>query len=147
MIFSVIIKKVNLLKEASILFEIDNKVFVREFDIPSKDVNEQITYLKGSEIYIAYDDGIPTGFFAYESGGNLVELKTMAVLPSHQGQGAGKLMMEKFLGLVRGKEIYLVTHPKNSGAIIFYLKFGFEICDWVDGYFGDNEPRLKLRLK
>lgn len=30
------IKKVNLIKTGQILLEIDNKVFIREFDIPSK---------------------------------------------------------------------------------------------------------------
>lgn len=138
------LKRADLERSGRLLLEIDNKVFNREFDNPSRDDEEEINYLKGSEVYIAYENRAPIGFFAYKVEGNDAEVKTMAVLPEWQGKGVGREMMRKLFDLTLGKHLKLVTHPKNSQALIFYLKSGFRVCGWTDNYFGDGEPRLSL---
>lgn len=141
------ITKVDVNKFGKVLLEIDNRVFTREFDLPSRDVQEQVSYLRDSETFIAYKDKKPVGFLSFKVKGDDVEIKTMVVIPEYQGQGLGQQMMKLIKKLTHNKEVTLVTHPKNSQAIIFYLKCGFEICGFVDDYFGDGEPRLKLQLK
>lgn len=74
-----------ILAAAPVLFEIDNKVFTRGFDLPSKDVKEQIVYLINSIVFVAYDGDTPIGFFAYEhKDNNEVEVMSMAVIPEYQ---------------------------------------------------------------
>lgn len=132
-------------KEASTLFALDNKAFHRDFDLPSRTVQEQIDYLNGSDVYILYDDEEPVGFFAYKNENNGMEVKAIVVTPEKQGKGHGKAMMQHLLKLTTGNTLYLVTHPKNTSATTYYLKSGFEIYGWKDNYYGDGEPRLLLR--
>lgn len=139
------LKKVDCVKEAQTLFKLDNLAFHRDFDLPSRNIQEQIDYLQGSEVYILYDNLEPMGFFAFKEDEEGVELMAIAVNPKMQGKGYGKIMMKKILKLTNGKGIRLVTHPRNRDAIIFYLKSGFEIYGWKDNYYGDGKPRLLLK--
>jgi ribosomal protein S18 acetylase RimI-like enzyme len=141
------IVKVDSIKEASVLFELDNKAFHRDFDLPSRNVQEQIDYLHGCDVYMLYDEGKPVGFFAFKKENDKIEVKAIVVTPEKQGKGHGKTMMKHLLELTAGNTLYLVTHPKNSSAITYYLKSGFEIYGWKDNYYGDGEPRLLLKRK
>lgn len=141
------IKKESLKEISQILFKIDNKAFSRDFDLPSKDVAEQERYLKNSSVYVAYDGKTPIGFFAYEhKDNNEIEVKSIAVIPEYQKKGVGKLMMKKLLKLVKDYSVKTVTHPYNTGAIILYLKHGFQIYGWKNNYYGDGQPRLLLKF-
>jgi ribosomal protein S18 acetylase RimI-like enzyme len=137
--------KVDSRKEATTLFALDNKIFHREFDLPARNVQEQIDYLRGCDVYLLHDERVPVGFFAYKKDDAGIEVLNIAVIPERQGKGLGKMMMSKLLELTTGTTLHLVTHPKNTGAIIFYLHSGFEIYGWKDNYFGDSEPRLLLK--
>ena len=141
-------RKADLEKDGNLLLNLDNECFNRPFDLPSSSVNEQVTYLKDSLTFIYYDGDKPIGFFAYEpQENNQIELKTMAVIPSYQNKGVGKKMADDFLRRVKGKRVHTVTHPKNTAAIILYLKHGFQIYGWKNNYYGDGEPRLLLKLE
>ncbi len=136
---------VNIEKEAKVLFALDNKAFSRDFDLPSRTVQEQISFLRGCDVYMLYESDMPVGFFALKKNGDGIELDAIVVIPEKQGKGYGKAMMDKILKLTKGNIVHLATHPRNTGAIIFYLKFGFEIYGWKDNYFGDGQPRLLLK--
>lgn len=138
------LKKIEYIKEAQVLFELEKKAFFRDFDLPSRNVEEQIDYLKESEVFGLYENGVVVGFFAYRQGENDVELLVIAVDPQKQGNGYGKMLIAKLLELTKNRTVRLVTHPKNSGAIRFYLKSGFTISGWKDNYYGDGQPRLLL---
>lgn len=138
------LKKIEYIKEAQVLFELEKKAFFRDFDLPSRNVEEQIDYLKESEVFALYENGVVVGFFAYRQGENDVELLVIAVDPQKQGNGYGKMLIAKLLELTKNRTVRLVTHPKNSGAIRFYLKSGFTIGGWKDNYYGDGQPRLIL---
>ena len=137
--------KVDVAKEAKVLFDLDNKAFHRDFDLPSRNIQEQIDYLLGSDVYILYDEDNPVGFFAFKKDKNGTEIKSIVVVPEKQGKVHGRVMMNKLLELTNGSVIHLVTHPRNTSAIMYYLKFSFEICGWKDNYYGDGEPRLLLK--
>lgn len=138
------LKKIEYIKEAQVLFELEKRAFFRDFDLPSRNVEEQIDYLKESEVFALYENGVVVGFFAYRQGENDVELLVIAVDPQKQGNGYGKMLIAKLLELTKNRTVRLVTHPKNSGAIRFYLKSGFTISGWKDNYYGDGQPRLLL---
>ncbi len=140
------IKKVDLLAEAKTLLTLDNKAFHRDYDLPSKDTNEQIAYLRDCEVYIAYEHEQPVGFFAYKLSETHCDLKSIGVIPERQGKKYGKAMMKKLLDITKNNTITLVTHPKNSVAIRMYLTCGFHIYGWKDNFYGDNEPRLLMKL-
>lgn len=137
--------KVDVENEAKALFFLDNKAFHRDFDLPSRNIQEQIDYLQGSDAYILYESDTPVGFFSLKKIDDDFELRSIVVVPEKQGKGLGTAMMEKILKLTKGKNIHLATHPRNPGAIRFYLKFGFEIFGWKDNYYGDGQPRLLLK--
>lgn len=138
------LKKIEYIKEAQVLFELEKRAFFRDFDLPSRNVEEQIDYLKESEVFILYENGMAVGFFAYRQGKDDVELLVIAVDPKKQGNGYGKIMMDRILELTKNQTVRLVTHPKNRGAIRFYLKSGFTISGWKENYYGDGQPRLLL---
>jgi ribosomal protein S18 acetylase RimI-like enzyme len=137
--------KVDITEKAKLLFELGNKAFYREFDLPAREVQEEIDYLKGSDVYILYEENIPVGFFAIKKDDDGYDLNTISVLPEKQRKGFGTAMMHKILELTLGHTIHLTTHPKNTGAILYYLKSGFEIYGWKDNCYGDGEPRLLLK--
>jgi ribosomal protein S18 acetylase RimI-like enzyme len=141
------LKRANLQKDADILFEIDIKSFNRSFDYPAESIDEVKSYLRNCAIYVCYDGSKPIASFSYRLGkNNSIELMQMMVLPDYQKKGVAKFMTKEFLRLTKGKKIYTVTHPLNTPAIILYLKFGFQIYGWKDNYYGDGQPRLRLKL-
>ncbi|HZZ98701.1 MAG TPA: N-acetyltransferase [Candidatus Saccharimonadia bacterium] len=141
------IKKVLIKENAQILYELDNRVDNKSCYLPARSVNEQEQYLQSSDVLIAFAESKPIGFIASKPVEKYVELQSIVVVPQFQGKGVGKELLSKLIETVDGKEIRLVTHPHNTGAIIFYLKSGFRIVGWGDNYYGDGEPRLKLARK
>jgi ribosomal protein S18 acetylase RimI-like enzyme len=140
------IEKVSLSEKAQELFEMDVKTFIRDFDYPATKLENTVEYLQGCEIFFVYEDDKPIGSFSYKEVDGQVEVVQVALLPPYQGKGYGKKMVEYLLNLVKGKPVWLVTHPKNTPAIITYLKSGFVLTEWKDNYYGDGQPRLLFRL-
>ncbi len=140
-----ILKKVDPNVAGNELFFIDNEAFNREFDLKARSVKEEVDYLKNSEVYIAYEDNTTVGLIGYQIKQGYVEIMSLAVIPAYQKKGIAKDMLTQILNMLNGKEIRLVTHPKNTPAIILYLKFGFIIYGWKDDYYGDGQPRMLLK--
>lgn len=138
------LRKADLRKDGRLLKELDNLSFSRDFDMPSMSVEEEVKFLRSCQTYIYYKDNKPVGFYSYIENMGEVELKGIAVIPDFQNKGIGRKMTEDFLSKIKGKRSFLVTHPKNSGAIILYLKCGYEITGWKENYYGDGQPRLRL---
>ncbi len=140
------IEKASLKEKAQLLFEMDVKSFTKDFDCPARNVEDTISYLTGSEIYLAYEGDEMIGSFSFIEKNGEVEIKQLLVLPQYQGKGYGRELVKESLNLVKGKRVWLVTHPKNTPAIITYLKAGFIINEWKENYYGDGQPRLLFRL-
>lgn len=127
------------------LFKMDIEAFNRKFDYPSPSVKMTLDYLKNCQVYLAYDDSTLIGTFAFETKKESVEVKQIIVLPKFQKKGYGNKLVKELLRINNGKQLWLVTHPKNTGAIVLYLKNRFEIVAWKDDYYGDKQPRIILR--
>ena len=140
-----VIKKADLKEIGEDLFYIDNAAFNRDFDLKSRSVKEETDYLQNSEIYVAYEGMKIIGFIAYEDKQDSVEIISLAVIPEYQKKGIGKLLLNQILDGLKGRKIHLVTHPRNTPAIILYLKLGFEIYGLKENYYGDGQPRLLLK--
>jgi ribosomal protein S18 acetylase RimI-like enzyme len=137
------IEKANVGDVAEIIFDIVKRTFIRNFDPPTKDVTVVKSYLNGCEVYMVNDNSVPIGYFGYKVGtDNSVELKSIALLPSHQKIGIGKQMLQKIFELTKDNKIWLVVHPQNTQANMTYLKSGFVIVNWKSDFFGDGQPRL-----
>lgn len=139
-----IIKEANLEEVGADLFHVDNAAFNRDYDLKAKSVKEEVDYLQNSEICVAFEGTKIIGFIAYEVQQDSVEIMSLAVIPEHQKKGVGKLLLNQILGKLKNRKIHLVTHPKNTPAIILYLKLGFEIYGLNENYYGDGQPRLLL---
>lgn len=66
------------------------------------------------------------GFCVAGKGNNSNRIYAIYVIPSFQGKGLGKQLMEKALDwLSDNKDIYVNLAPYNTKALQFYEKFGF----------------------
>ncbi len=140
-----IIRKANLKEIGKDLFYIDNAAFNRDFDLKARSIKEEVDYLQNSEINVAYEGTKIVGFIAYEDKQDSVEIISLAVIPEYQKKGIGKLLLNQILVKLKNRKVHLVTHPRNTPAIILYLKLGFEIYGLKENYYGDGQPRLLLR--
>lgn len=138
------VRTADLHRDGELLLHLDQECFTRPYDWPSTKVEEEISFLQNSTVYLYFDGSLPIGFFAFAPKDKKVELKTICLIPLYQGKGIGKNMMEKFFSLNDGKNIVLVTHPENSQALKLYLHEGFVIKAWKDNYYGNGQPRLIL---
>ena len=140
------IEKIVLEDKVKLLFQMDIQSFTRDFDYPARNTDDILSYLKNCEVYFIFDDNQLIGTFSYKIINDQVEVKQLIILPQYQNKGYGKQAMKKLLVLVKDKKVWLITHPKNSAAIVAYLKLGFTINEWRNNYYGDNQPRLLLNL-
>lgn len=87
--------------------------------------------------FTAYDGDVPTGMLRLlGDGGMSFYLKDFAVLPSQQGKGTGKALIEAAEAWIRqhipsdwAVSLELIS---TKEAVPFYLKMGFEErpCEW-----------------
>jgi ribosomal protein S18 acetylase RimI-like enzyme len=102
-----------------------------------------LQYHKGFTFFIASVQGKDVGFACaspLDEQNHVYKLHKLYVLPSTQGMGIGKLLIDKVVDLVAaegGKFLQLNVNRKNK-AINFYLKIGFIIKKTVDINIGDG---------
>lgn len=109
---------------------------------------EWVDEINKNTVYIIKKGGVAVGNISYEKKGrNHVYLSSCVIDLRFQNRGIGSEALTFVLKkLKKIKRIDLVTHPRNTAAIILYLSFGFIIESWKDNYYGDGEPRLVLAL-
>lgn len=138
------IREVELNSVKQTLFDIELAAFNREFDLVSRSVDELVSYMQGSHIYVGFVEGVAIGAVAYKEKNTEMEIIFLAVLPTHQQKGYAKQLLNHVLALRNNKKVWLVTHPKNSAGIITYLKSEFFIVTLKENYYGDGQPRVVL---
>lgn len=83
----------------------------------------------GGQIFFALDGDTPVGTVAaVRTAPRRFELAKMAVTPSHQGRGLGRLLGEAMIDWARragGESVFLLTHSSLEGAIRLYERLGF----------------------
>ncbi|HMU47098.1 MAG TPA: GNAT family N-acetyltransferase [Chitinophagaceae bacterium] len=92
---------------------------------------------------IIYDDSDPVGFASYQLADNSIyKLHKIYVLPSQQGKGTGKFLIDYIINDIRNKKgssLQLQVN-RNNRAKNFYEKLGFNVIQEADfdignGYF------------
>ena len=78
------------------------------------------------------------------------EIAKMAVAPSAQGRGYGKLLMEAAIAFSRGaraRKVVIVSNTRLAPAIRLYEKYGFvRVPLETDGRYQRADMRLELKL-
>lgn len=105
----------------------------------------------GGVIYLAKagDEIIGSAALINEHDG-VYELAKMTVIPSWQGKGISKLLMEKCLGKAKelgALRIILFSHTSLDKAIALYKKYGFEHAEVKDSPFATANVKMVLELK
>jgi GNAT superfamily N-acetyltransferase len=84
----------------------------------------------GGQVFFALDSGNPVGTAAAIAASPArFELSKMAVAPSHQGRGIGRLLGETVIDWARARNaetLFLFTSSRLPGAIRLYERLGFE---------------------
>lgn len=117
---------INLFQAYAAQLEVD--LSFQNFAQEIKDIESQYAQPNGA-IYIAYDKDIAIGCFgvrAFEP--SICELKRMYLKDTYRGQGIGRLLLEKSIGVgaaLNYKKMRLDTLPSMQSAIKLYQKLGF----------------------
>ena len=92
-----------------------------------------------------YEDGALVGAGrALADGVDCAYLCDIAVMPSHQGSGLGRQIVERLLDLSRGhRKIILYANPGKEG---FYKKLGFKRMSTAMAIFKDQDRALRTGL-
>jgi ribosomal-protein-alanine N-acetyltransferase len=103
------------------------------------------------------DDGIKIHGYATMEPVNhsIIDIESIGIIPEDQGKGYGSLLitaMEKE-ALVRSYSIVMLeVREKNDYAIKFYMSHGYEIYEFLEGYYNlsfkgsRNAYRMKKNL-
>lgn len=98
---------------------------------------------EGSQFILIYENDEPVGFASFqEAGPGLYKLHKIYVLPSQQGKGTGRFMLDKIINTIKengAKALQLQVNRYNK-AKQFYEKLGFSVIKEADfdignGYF------------
>lgn len=134
-------------KDISLLVSLDRMAFNRPFDnaFTEKEFKDLINNQNAS-IFLVMNQGAPVGFYITEKiNSDEVEIVGIAVIPDYQNKKIGTQILNKVLSeFSKAKRIKVVTHPKNTIALLYYLKRDFVISDYKDTYYGPNQPRVIL---
>jgi len=108
--------------------------------------SEAREYLRKSTVYAVQLDEKPIGTISYElKDKDHAYIDSMTIIPDYQGKGYASQALDFIFNQIKDiKTVDLVTHPHNVKALQIYFKHGFIIDGWIDNYFGDGEPRVKL---
>ncbi len=95
----------------------------------------------GSEFIFVYDDEEPVGFAAYlPKGHNIYKLDKIYVLPSQQGKGTGRFVIDYIINEIkqRGATALQLQVNRDNKAKSFYEKLGFIEIDFHDFDIGNG---------
>jgi ribosomal protein S18 acetylase RimI-like enzyme len=98
---------------------------------------------EGSQFIFVYDDGVPVGFASVqETQPSIFKLHKIYILPSQQGKGTGRFVIDYILNEIKQKGASALQLQVNrfNKARNFYEKLGFTVIDEKDfdignGYF------------
>jgi N-acetylglutamate synthase-like GNAT family acetyltransferase len=129
---------------------LDKYKLTEEADIRMLNKPREIILNPGGAIFLAKTNGIVIGSAALISAhGGVYELAKMTVVPSWQGKGISKLLLEKCLERARllgAKKIVLFSHHKLEAALQLYIQYGFVNVDVTDSPFVTADVKMELLL-
>lgn len=105
--------------------------YMLEYMYSAESLQKQIN--SGSQFILVYDGDQPVGYAAYfPKGHDIYKLDKIYVLPSQQGQGTGKFVMDYIIDEIReeGATALQLQVNRNNKAKGFYEKLGFVVIDF-----------------
>ncbi len=107
---------------------------------------------KGSQFIIVYENNEPVGFAAYfEKSPSVFKLDKIYVLPSQQGKGTGRFVIDYIINKIKkkGATALQLQVNRNNKARNFYEKLGFVVIEEKDfdignGYFMNDYVMEKV---
>jgi len=104
----------------------------------------------GGVIYLAVDGNEVVGSAALmKDHEGVYELVKMAVVPTHQGKGISRLLLDTCLQKARAlkaTKIILFSNHQLKAALGLYEKFGFQHVPVIDSPFVTADVRMELVL-
>ena len=108
---------------------IERLFVVEAADLKVLEHPQQAVIDRGGQIFFALDGTTPIGTVAaVATSPGRYELAKMAVAPSHQGRGVGRLLGEAVVAWARERgahSLFLLTNSRLDGAIRLYERLGF----------------------
>lgn len=105
---------------------------------------------KGGVIYLAvYDDQIVGSAGLMRKKEGVYELAKMTVIPSHQGKGISKILLEKCVRKAKelnAEKLILFSNHQLTKAISLYEKYGFQHVPVTDSPFETADVRMERFL-
>ena len=95
----------------------------------------------GCSFIIVYDDEEPVGFASFQLiDNNVAKLHKIYVLPSQQGKGTGKFMLDYIMQEIKeqGAASLQLQVNRNNTAKTFYEKNGFIVIEEADFDIGNG---------
>jgi ribosomal protein S18 acetylase RimI-like enzyme len=95
----------------------------------------------GSQFIFVYDDDEPVGFAAFLAKGHgIYKLDKIYVLPSQQGKGTGKFVIDYIIAEIKkkGATALQLQVNRDNKAKSFYEKLGFVEIDYQDFDIGNG---------
>lgn len=104
----------------------------------------------GGAIFLAKSGEEIVGSAAIINEGlGIFELAKMTVIPSFQGKGISKILIEKCLEVAKekyAKKVILFSNSQLQTAIALYKKYGFKHVDVSDAPFLTADVKMELSL-
>lgn len=113
----------------------DNEYGFDEWDV---DYIIEMSNLNTSDIYVMYDGDTIIGVMKVDLFDGYIYLSDIIISKHYRGRGYGKTFINEVLDLTENLEMDLNVDVRNTDAIVFYLKIGFEITGFVSKYY-ENE--------
>lgn len=118
--------------------------YMMELMYSEKSLQQQIS--DGSQFIIVYDEKEAVGFAAYQKlQPGVFKLHKIYVLPSQQGKGTGKFIINYIIDEIKKEEatVLQLQVNKNNTAKNFYEKLGFYVAEEIkvdigNGYVMDD---------
>ncbi len=96
-------------------------------------------YLERGDMFALYDGDIKSECVVTQESDGVYELKNIATVPQHQGQGYGKRLIAYLFEYYRGKgRVMLVGTGDSPLSIPFYENCGFTFSHRVKNFFIDH---------
>lgn len=101
-------------------------------------IRDDHTYL------VVKEDHMVVGFLIYQLKTDHVFLDEFVIGEDYRNQGFGSAALQAMLERVSGQPVELLTHPENPASHL-YARHGFRWIETIKNYYGDGEPRMRMR--
>jgi len=126
------------------VMEIERQVFTAPW---SRESYAELIPQPVISMWVLKNDTDVLGYMLYQLWDGEMELHTIAVDPVFQGQGLGRLLMQKLHAEAHSRgvqKIYLQVRVSNQSALRLYERFGFVKVGLRKRYYQDNAEDAHL---